>query len=356
MKSMAPTRPNTNRYPILDALRFILAFWVVMAHFGPFPLFFAFNENTRIGYILVSGWHTLPFGTAAVIGFFVISGFCIHLPFRDGGSLPIGRYYARRYTRILIPLAGALLCLWFAGIPIHFVGQGSILWSPSVLWSLLCEEIYYAIYPLLRVLRQSLGWTPLLSAAFVLGCGIALTHRYAGDWVDYGPMGTAFILLPIWLLGALLAEQVEHLTPLKSTVTIWQWRFGVWAASWVCEMLHFKIHVSYTQTMIPFGVLACLWIRQEIRYGMFKPPWAGLASAGGWSYSLYLIHGPAMYIFAKRLLVPNLGPVGNWCLAYAFILTASYIFFRLVERPSHRLARRISLRPSAKARVVEQTA
>ena len=353
---MAPKPNKADRYPILDALRFVLAFWVVMAHFGPPPLFFAVSENTQVGSILARGWRTIPFGTAAVIGFFVISGFCIHLPFRDDRSLPIGRYYARRYTRILIPLAGALFCLWFAGIPIHFLGQGSILWSPSVLWSLLCEEIYYAIYPLLRVVRCWLGWTPLLSAAFALGSGIALTHRYASDWVDCGPLGTAFILLPIWLLGALLAEQVEHLTPLKSMATIWQWRFGVWAASWVCEMLHFKVHVSYTQTMIPFGVLAFLWIRQEIRYGMFKSPWTRLVSAGGWSYSLYLIHGPAMYTFAKRIPVPNLGVVGNWCAAYTFILTLSYVFYRLVEKPSHRLAREISLRTTEKTRVLEQTA
>ena len=108
--------------------------------------------------------------------------------------------------------------------------------------------------------------------------------------------------------------------------------------------------------MIPFGLLAFFWIRQEIRYGMFKPPWASLVSAGGWSYSLYLIHGPAMYVFAKRLAVPNLGIVGNWSAAYAFILVASYVFYRLVERPSHRIAREISSRTSEKTRVLEQTA
>ncbi len=357
MKSITLTHSNINRYPILDALRFILAFWVVMAHFGPIPLFFALNENTRVGYILVHGWRTIPFGTAAVIGFFVISGFCIHFPFRDGGSLPVGRYYARRYTRILIPLAGALVWLWAVGIPIRFFGQGSILWSPSVLWSLLCEEIYYAIYPLLRIVRYNLGWTPLLSGVFALSAGIALSHRYASDWVDCGPLGTAFILLPIWLLGAVLAEQVEHLAPLTSTTTIWQWRIGIWGVSWVCEMLHFKAHISYTQTMIPFGVLAFMWMRQEIRYGMFKQPWAPIVAAGGWSYSLYLVHWPAMDTFGKWFpTAPNLGAFGNWCVAFAFIMTAAYIFYRLVERPSHQLARKISLRPSAKVRVLEQVA
>jgi peptidoglycan/LPS O-acetylase OafA/YrhL len=96
------------RYPVLDALRFFLAFWVVMAHFGIFPLFAGVNGATFVGRTLVHGWSSIVFGTPAVIGFFVISGFCIHLPFRNNAKLETGRYYARRYTRILIPLIGAL--------------------------------------------------------------------------------------------------------------------------------------------------------------------------------------------------------------------------------------------------------
>jgi len=99
---MVPKSNSTSRYPIPDALRFVFAFWVVMAHFGPFSVFFALNENTRLGYNLAHGWHTISCGTAAAIGFFIISGFWIHLPFRDGGNLPIGRYYARRYKRNLV--------------------------------------------------------------------------------------------------------------------------------------------------------------------------------------------------------------------------------------------------------------
>jgi peptidoglycan/LPS O-acetylase OafA/YrhL len=86
------------------------------------------------------------------------------------------------------------------------------LWH-SLLWSLLCEEIYYAAYPLLRIGRVRFGWSALLTAAFAAGGGIAATHRYADDWSAYGPIGTAFILLPVWLLGCLLAEPAERLSP-----------------------------------------------------------------------------------------------------------------------------------------------
>jgi peptidoglycan/LPS O-acetylase OafA/YrhL len=342
----AVRKQESIRFPILDALRFILAFWVVMSHFGIFPLFAGVDENTRLGRLLVHGWRSIPFGTPAVIEFFVISGFCIHLPFRNGDELPIGRYYARRYVRILLPLVGALVVIHLAGIPLHFFKPDSILWH-SMLWSLLCEEIYYAVYPLLRLCRLRFGWTALLATAFAVGGGIAATHRYADDWPVYGPVGTALILLPVWLLGCLLAEQASDLIP-NSSRSIWTWRFVVWLVSWVCEMLHFKGHISYTQTMLPFGVLAYFWIRREIAYGMCVKPWKPLIFAGKRSYSLYLIHGAAMYIFARRLPIPNLGYAVNWCAAYLFILIFSYAFFLLIEGPSHRLARKISLQTAPK--------
>jgi peptidoglycan/LPS O-acetylase OafA/YrhL len=151
------------------------------------------------------------------------------------------------------------------------------------------------------------------------------------------------ILLPIWLLGCFLAEKIVDIAPLTSASAIWRWRLGIWFASWTWEILHFKANVFYTVTMLPFGVLAFFWILQEIRYGIGgAEPWKPLASAGTWSYSLYLIHGPAMFFFAQKLPAPNLGYFLNWFAAYAFILGASYTFYLLIERPSHRQARKIS--------------
>jgi peptidoglycan/LPS O-acetylase OafA/YrhL len=346
MKAAAPfskpaVRENT-RFPILDALRFVLAFVVVMSHFGVFPLFAGADRNTLLGRVLAHGWGTIAVGSAAVIGFFIISGFCIHLPFRNGETLVLSRYYARRYMRILIPLVGALCAYYMVGIHMEWLGAKSILWT-SVFWSLLCEEIYYAIYPLLRAFRMGFGWTALLSISFALAIGVLATYRSAPDWWDYGPIRTALILLPVWLLGCLLAEQVVHLAPLNSTRVIWSWRFGIWFASWICETLHYNAHIYIPITMMPFGVLAFFWIRQEIRYGMGgREPSKLLVSAGAWSYSLFLMHGVAMHFFAEWMHMPDLGYFVNWFAAYGFTLIVSYAFYLLVERPSHRQARKIS--------------
>jgi peptidoglycan/LPS O-acetylase OafA/YrhL len=80
------------RYPILDALRFVFAFWVVMDHFGPFPLFANADTSVPAVWLLSHTYPTLVCGIGAVMGFFVISGFCIHLPFRNGKALAVARF------------------------------------------------------------------------------------------------------------------------------------------------------------------------------------------------------------------------------------------------------------------------
>jgi peptidoglycan/LPS O-acetylase OafA/YrhL len=331
---------NQVRYSVLDALRFFLALWVTMGHFRIFPLFAGIDETTRLGRFLVHGWSSVVFGTPAVIGFFVISGFCIHLPFRGQEHLLVGHYYARRYSRILIPLVGALIVFRLVGMPIKWLGRDSIIWH-SMLWSLLCEEIYYAIYPLIRIARRHVGWKVLLPATFLISLVISESKPFALDWNVYGPIGTAFLLFPVWLLGCVLAEQSDSLE-MVAPAEMWAWRFAVWAGSWVCEMLHFKTKIHTPHTMVLFGVLAYFWIRKELAYSKYKAPWSLLASAGAWSYSLYLIHPAAMSVIGK-LQLPSLGYLTDWFAAYALILGMSYSFYLFVERPSHRMARQITV-------------
>jgi peptidoglycan/LPS O-acetylase OafA/YrhL len=112
-------------------------------------------------------------------------------------------------------------------------------------------------------------------------------------------------------------------------------------------MMHFKLHISVTQTMLLFGALTFFWIRQELRYGMYAKPLRLLVFGGAWSYSLYLMHGAA-FLILSNLVELHVGPVLLWIAQFSFILAFSYVFYVCVERPSHRLARRIPLvrRPS----------
>jgi peptidoglycan/LPS O-acetylase OafA/YrhL len=341
-------RSHSNYYPILDALRFILAFWVVVGHIGVVPLFGQATTRAGLLSLIQRGWSSVIFGTPAVIVFFVISGFCIHLPFRDDLKIDVARYYMRRYTRILIPVAAALVLFRVAGYHLILVGEHSILWA-SPLWSLACEEIYYAMYPALRWVRQKAGWRVLLATAFAISVPIAATHVTARDWHVFGPLGTAMILLPVWLLGCLLAEQAQQLSIANRKSSIWLWRFIVWFASWLGEMMHFKLHISFTQTMLWFGVLAFFWIRQEIIHGNLRAPSRFLVAAGAWSYSLYLVHilGADVRIWLR---LPSLGAFIDWFIVMGFALLFSYVFYLLVERPSHSLARKFKIISDRKTR------
>ena len=114
--SSSTTSPKTGIYfPVLDALRFVLAFWVAVGHYKMFPLFADPRSGPLAWALFKRFYETIVFGTPAVIVFFVISGFCIHLPFCGTTKIDIGRYYLRRYTRILIPVAGALIVYRLAG-------------------------------------------------------------------------------------------------------------------------------------------------------------------------------------------------------------------------------------------------
>ena len=330
------------RYAVLDAMRFVLALWVTIGHYEMFPLFAGVDATTRFGWLLTHGWPTVVFGTPAVIVFFVISGFCIHLPYRGDVKLEVGRYYLRRYTRILIPVAGALCAYKFVGMKMQFWGEHSILWE-SPLWSLLCEEIYYAVYPALRRLRRVASWERVVAGAFAVSVCVAATQWKAVSWHSFGPLGTAAILLPVWLLGCLLAEQADGLAAKVTTERIWMWRGGVWFASWAAEMLHFKGGVPVAQTMPWFGLLAYFWVRNELAYSKKHEASRILAWAGLWSYSLYLVHVPAMEVWGG-LQIPMPGARLAWCGVIASSLVGAYLFYLAVERPSHRFARWIGKR------------
>src|SRR5580704_16728096 len=103
-----PSPPDARRHIRgLDRIRFVLAFWVAFGHFGlvDFPEN-ALREGKLIYLrVLVRNIVSAP---AAVIAFFVLSGLCIHYPYRRSTAIPLLPYFARREVRIVIPAAVAI--------------------------------------------------------------------------------------------------------------------------------------------------------------------------------------------------------------------------------------------------------
>ena len=75
--SQAGERKAVNYYHGLDTIRLICAAVVAIGHhYSNFQIF----ESERYNRLISSGWDILWNGPAAVIVFFIISGFVIHAP------------------------------------------------------------------------------------------------------------------------------------------------------------------------------------------------------------------------------------------------------------------------------------
>jgi peptidoglycan/LPS O-acetylase OafA/YrhL len=283
---------------------------------------------------------------AAVIVFFLISGFCIHLPYRKQTEMALTPYFTRRFVRILIPMAAAFLL----AIPLKVKYS---LFSDSILWSLVCEEIYYLLYPLLRLIAGRVTWTGLFCFTFPVAFVVALTTLNKseithGIYPALGPQLTWFLGLPCWLLGCVLAERLESFGAASVTFRqIWLWRLDIWLATWVCSVLKFHSPIGYPLTLNVFAILAFFWLQREIAYYRVRKPTYLFEKAGAWSYSMYLMHLHAQATYVLIGLPVLLFPLG-WTVHLAFLLCVCYVFYLIVEAPSHKLARQLAKHISAR--------
>jgi peptidoglycan/LPS O-acetylase OafA/YrhL len=322
----ARPEPKGGRVPGLDTLRFFLASWVVFCHAGFLPIA-RFGSNSVYGVFSRLAFN----GSAAVMIFFLISGFCIHLPFAHGRRIDPVPFYLRREVRILPPVA-AMFILSAIARDFSFV---------MVLWSLVCEEVYYCIYPGLSRIIKRFGFRNLLLASAVIAAIlVACRVRRIDDDLQYQSYWFAWAMcLPIWLLGALLAENL--LTIREAVVPrwrVWAWRLGFWAFS-AAAVSFSHHHVPITYSLLFMGAMAYFWLRDEIAYFHRNPPPEWLEKVGLASYTLYLTH---MIVVAKLGLNKEVAPTLQWLLGMGLIAAFVAVFYFAIERPSHRSARAIA--------------
>lgn len=322
----------------MDAVRFIAAFWVLLSHFGAMPVFGQTSENSLASVLLVGALNNLFCGSAAVIVFFVISGFCIHYPYAGNREFGCASFLIRRFVRICVPAICAVLFAIFVGYPINE-------FSGAVLWSLVAEAIYYAVYPLIRKLNKKISLRKLIVAAYCLAFLVILTEPGAGNFASYGQSLNWIVGLPSWLLGCKLAEDF-HLAGIESSApsSLGHLRLGIWGVSSLSSVLRFHVGVGYPWTLSLFALLSFTWLRREILNSVNRPRPGFLEWGGQWSYSLYLLHMPVQYVVDNYLTgVPEQAMI-LWISKVLLALLASYFFFLVCERPSHLLARWLATR------------
>lgn len=329
-----PSFSQRAQIPLLDSLRFLAAFWVVISHAGlpPLPVSLADSRLAQLAFVALGS----PFcGLAAVMLFFVISGFCIHYPVAQGRPLHIARFYAARFTRIGLPLVAAQLI---------FLPTGLLSELHLILWSIYCEILYYLLYPLLALAMKR--WSPshlvIASSAaffFALGASFAVHVGLAGRFASWGAAGTSLIGLPVWLGGCLLASVIannQQDTLLKACprLSIWTWRVGMLSIVSICNIAHFHTPLNYKLTMPLIGLLCVPWVYQEMQFTR-PPPW--LASAGKAGYSIYLMHQLGVHGI-EHVNLP-LNPILRWILGMMVSAAVITAFYFLIEKPSHRVAK-----------------
>ncbi len=333
-------RDRRGRFRGIDSIRALSAATVVLGHIGFFP-----SAHSHSAYVPDTAIRILAFlwnGPAAVIVFFIISGLCIHLPYRGGRPIDLPAYLARRLLRIGLP---AVMAIGFSILVLH------VYWILSaVLWSILCEIVYYVLYPLLRKLGKHYGWLSLIVITYVAGLGMIATHlqllvQENNAYTALGLEWTWLLGLPVWLMGCWLAESIE-LFPVVTARSLWSLRGGIILLSIVLRVIKFHVMspaASNCITLNLFAIVACLWIGCEIQYFEQNEASPILEWAGTWSYSLYLVHPLVPLALA---LLPIVG-IHHALDRYHFMLLVitfplSYVYYRLIEKPSHLVAVNVS--------------
>jgi len=312
---------EASRVQMIDVLRGLAAIAVALFHFNePYPA-------------LPDAYHRLvKFGWLGVPVFFVISGFCVAAARERSTTVS---FFFRRFARIYPPYwASVVVVLGVVALRLATSGKNDV--------TVLPHSAMDWLYTLLALTKPASGVQGLNWAYWSLG--YELSFYIVLGLLSFG-RAYAFILF------SLLACFVPGF-PFD------QWgTFGLGLACYYSTTKRPRAALALAAVCIvqcflkrspAEGILGCLtallivFPPRLILHTAFRP----LRAAGIFSYSLYLIHVPvACYLLAyylpfrlSRELAPSLLQDAIYlsvCLVFA------YVFHRVIERPSHELARRM---------------
>lgn len=310
----------------LDLMRFLAALAVVIYH-----------SNLRLisdSMVPLSGH-----GHAAVIVFFVLSGFVISYVTAEREKTAV-EYWASRLSRFyslvlpvvlltpLLDLAGeALAPAFYEGRTTHDLAWFRILtslaylnevWSISIMsfsnvpfWSLCYEMWYYVMFAIFTFVPGKPRWVLLAGCALLLGPKI-------------------LVLAPIWVLGVLLQRGsfLQRLTPGAGAL--------LFLASWVAYALFQHFHLTQLGSDMLRRLVGDYWHKQAAFSQYFMtdyllalivaanfagaraaaPLWGGwlrraerpIRWLAGYTFSLYIMHQPLLQFWAA---VFNGDPAGR---------------------------------------------
>ena len=351
--------------PALTGLRGVAALWVVLFHIQVY--FEPSGAIPRIGRALIGhGW-------VAVDLFFILSGFVLmHAHEHEFLSIEagvVGRFLAHRALRVY-PTATVVLFLilglivadpGFAADPQSYA-PGDLTWKTFLVtlalatrwttspiqdwnlpvWSLSVEIIGYLAFPWIARTAGQVA-TPPAAVCRGMACIMFLTAVNAiggrTEFNDYGPFGIARMASG-FVCGAYLARAF-HLAPGISNNSTSGLAFVAAAGLCVaCTVPGFMVLALISSAVL---VIALAYGGGGIARSLSTGPviWLGRIS-----FPLYLVHMVPIKWLAYRVRIapPDTAMLGGLLVAcVAACLIAAYLLHILIERPTHRLARRLVL-------------
>jgi peptidoglycan/LPS O-acetylase OafA/YrhL len=342
-------RSPGRRILALDSLRGLAAFVVIWHHFHqaftlskpPIPL--------------------RPFvaGRAAVLLFFVLSGYVLSIPYWNGRQPAYGTYLVKRFFRIYVPYAAAVLVSLLVGM--HFMyaqlplshwfyetwhepfTRGLILrqlftvsTDPDIntaFWSLRYEMEMSLVFPAICWTIGKLRPIP----AFLLALGLAKVAAVAALYTSNAnllELCNTVIYGSCFVYGAIMALKRTELAAAYARMPRW--------LKVVFLVVSATGYFNTTYWLAPMGSCGVILLAQHSRARHWLvtrvPEYLGRIS-----YSMYLMHGVVLF----PVLILLLGKVSVPVLAAIFLVTtlaASHLFCVLVEEPAMRLGKRLTSR------------
>ncbi len=352
----------------IDVCRGLFAYLVVVAHAIEVSFSMLPSERAQLG--AFGGVFAAAAGSGVywVMGFFVISGYCIQLSVQrmcERGSFQPGTYFIARASRLLplyyLALAFAVVVeLWIAPVrPANWphginyqvlVCQVLLLqnltqtygsFSPS--WSITNEAFYYAFFGALVVASSRIHKRPErvgLVACVLLGWSMYFVYRFALKSPAFGATALLFGLGTHWFAGAIIAAHRDFLARsalIQIVARAWPL---VLAASIACKAL---VLARYELVLAGSGfAFALMLIRflgcDTARSGHAQPPArvkAVVEGLGLSSYPTYLLHGPILMLVGSMLIRLGLplGWVGTSLLLSAAGIACGILGGYLLEAP-----------------------
>ena len=363
----------------LEALRGFLALYVLLGH-ARWLLWCGFSRwNTEPHSLLAKAFcypcGLLRYGHEAVLVFFVLSGFFIHLRMSrksacgEGISLDVATYGKRRVHRLLAPYVLALgitvLCDfaglsffpelyaartgdelldsnfsksgygWAATVPTGIMLPGAFgkhFGSNGPLWSLAFEVVYYALYPLWLLTRKRSTWLAFAVVPAVFIASRALPFSWLTGVASH---------YPLWLAGAGLAE--------------------IMARGWVKTGYRFVVPVAagagfalyqWAESPLPkflgatvFGCGIVLW-SATLPASLTRHRWHRICEfLGVRGYTIYICHFPILVLIsAATIHYSGVRPLDGFLAVVGSLTTLGIccLLFELCEK--HFLHARIQLR------------